>query len=61
MAVPRLRYSFTEGIELVPPHSRLTKQAEAEALWQLKARSFSQVGKELGTSVRLCGGFWKGK
>jgi len=32
------------------PHSRLTKQAEAEALWQLKDRSFSQVRKELGIS-----------
>ena len=32
------------------PHSRLTKQAQAEALWQLKDRSFSQVRKELGVS-----------
>ena len=32
------------------PHSRLTKQAQAEALWQLKDRSFSQVSKELGIS-----------
>jgi len=43
-------YSFTEGVELVCPHSRLTKQAETEALWQLKDRSFSQVRKELGVS-----------
>jgi transposase len=42
------RHSFTGGMELVHPHSRLTKQAEAEALWQLKDRSFSQVKKELG-------------
>jgi transposase len=27
--------------------SRLTRQAEAEALWQLKDRSFSQVKREL--------------
>jgi len=26
-------YSFTEGVEVVRPHSRLTRQAEAEALW----------------------------
>ena len=43
-------YSFTEGVELVRSHSRLTRQAEAEALWQLKDRSFSQVSKELGIS-----------
>jgi len=43
-------YSFTGGMELVHFHSRLTKQAEAEALWQLKDRSFSQVRKELGIS-----------
>jgi len=43
-------YSFSEGVELVRPHSRLTRQAEAEALWQLKYLSFSQVRKELGIS-----------
>ena len=43
-------YSFTEGVELVRPYSRLTKQAEAEALWQLKDRSFNQVRRELGIS-----------
>jgi len=43
-------YSFTGGKELMRRHSRLTKQAEAEALWQLKERSFSQVRKELGIS-----------
>ena len=32
------------------PHSRLTKQAEAEALWQLKDRSFRKVNSELGIS-----------
>ncbi|TET41688.1 MAG: transposase, partial [Dehalococcoidia bacterium] len=43
-------HSFTGGRELMHPHSRLTKQAQAEALWQLKDRSFSQVRKELGIS-----------
>ncbi len=32
------------------PHSRLSKQAEAEALWQTRRLSFSQVKKELGIS-----------
>jgi len=35
---------------LVQPRSRLTKQAETEALWQLKDRSFSQVTRELRVS-----------
>jgi len=30
------------------PRSRLTRQAEAKALWQLKDRNFSQVRRELG-------------
>jgi len=42
--------SFTEGVELMRPHSRLTRQAEAEALWHLRSLSFSQVSKELGIS-----------
>ncbi len=41
-------HTFTEGRELVRPRSRLTRQAEAEALWQLKDRNFSQVTRELG-------------
>jgi len=41
-------HTFTEGRELVRSRSRLTRPAEAEALWQLKDRSFSQVTKELG-------------
>ena len=41
-------YSFTGGAELVRSHSRLTRQAEAEALWQLRDRSFNQVKRELG-------------
>ena len=43
-------YSFSEGVELVRLHSRLTRQAEVEALWQLKDGSFSRVSKELGIS-----------
>lgn len=43
-------YSFTEGVELVRPHSRLSRQAEAEALWQTRYLSFSQVRQELGIS-----------
>ena len=31
-------------------YSRLTKQAEVEALWQLKDRGFTQVRRELGIS-----------
>ena len=42
------RHTFTEGRELVRSRSRLTRQAEAEALWQLKERNFSQVRRELG-------------
>ncbi len=40
--------TFAEGKELVRSRSRLTRQAEAEALWQLKDRNFSQVTRELG-------------
>ncbi len=40
--------SFTDGVGLLRPYSRITKQAEIEALWQLKDRSFSQVRRELG-------------
>jgi len=38
---------------LVWPHSKLTRQAEQEALWQLKDRSFSQVKRELGVSYSI--------
>jgi transposase len=41
-------HTFTEGKQLVRSRSRLTRQAEAEALWQLKERNFSQVTRELG-------------
>ena len=34
-------------------HSRLTRQAEVEALWQLKDGSFSRVSKELGISYNI--------
>jgi len=40
--------SFNDGAELLRPYSRITKQAETEALWQLRDRSFSQVRRELG-------------
>lgn len=44
------RHTFTPGKELVRPRSRLTRQAEAEALWQLRHMSFSQMRRELGIS-----------
>ena len=34
-------HTFTEGKQLVRPRSRLTRQAEAEVLWQLRDRNFS--------------------
>jgi len=40
--------TFAEGKGLVRSRSRLTRPAEAEALWQLKDRNFSQVTRELG-------------
>jgi transposase len=43
-------HSFNDGAELLRPYSRMTKQAEQEALWQLKERSFSQVKRDLGVS-----------
>jgi transposase len=43
-------HTFVEGKELVRDRSRLTRPAEAEALWQLRDRSFSQVTRELGVS-----------
>jgi transposase len=43
-------HSFNDGAELLRPYSRITKQAEQEALWQLKDRSFSQVKRDLGMS-----------
>lgn len=42
------RRTFAEGRQLVRSRSRLTREAEAEALWQLKDRNFSQVSRELG-------------
>jgi transposase len=42
------KHTFAEGRELVQSRSRLTRPAEAEALWQLKDRNFSQVTRELG-------------
>jgi len=42
------KHTFNEGRGLVGLRSRLTRPAEAEALWQLKDRNFSQVTRELG-------------
>lgn len=42
------KHTFAEGRELVRSRSRLTRSAEAGALWQLKDRNFSQVRRELG-------------
>ena len=49
----RLKYcdckrTSAEGRDLVRSRSRLTRQAETEALWQLRERNFSQVRRELG-------------
>ena len=47
--------SFNGSAQLLRPYARMTKQAEQEALWQLKDRSFSQVKRDLGvnyTSLR---------
>jgi len=50
-------HTFAESRELVRPRSRLTRQAETEALWQLRDRNFSQVRRDLevgyGTLCRL--------
>ena len=43
-------HAFNDGAELLRPYSRITRQAEAEVLWQLRERSFSQVRRELGVS-----------
>jgi transposase len=44
------KHTFSEGRDLIRPHSRITKVAEVEVLWQLKDRSFAQVGRDLGIS-----------
>ena len=44
------KHTFSEGRDLIKPHSRITKVAEVEALWQLKDRSFAQVRRDLGIS-----------
>ena len=44
------KHTFSEGRNLIRPHSRITKGAEVEALWQLKDRSFAQVRRDLGIS-----------
>ena len=40
--------SFSDGAELLRTYSRITRQAEAEVLWQLRKRSFSHIRRELG-------------
>jgi transposase len=40
--------TFAQGRELLRSRSRLTRQAEAKAWWQLKDRNFSQMRRELG-------------
>jgi len=40
--------SFTGEDRLARRYSRLTRKGEGEALWQLRAQSFAQVGRELG-------------
>jgi len=44
------RHTFTLGKKLAEPRSRLTRQAEAEALWQLRHMSFSQLKRKIGIS-----------
>ncbi len=44
--------SFSAERDLLRPYSRITKQAQTEALWQLRDHSFSQVKRELGV------GYW---
>ena len=45
-------HSFTEGASLVRPYSRMSRQAEGEALYELREHSFSQVGKEAGGELQ---------
>jgi len=42
------KHTFDENNNLVQPNSRMTRQAQQEALWQLRDRSFSQVRREPG-------------
>lgn len=43
--------TFAEGRDLVRSRSRLTRQAETEALWQLRERNFSQVRARAGSRL----------
>lgn len=42
--------SFTQTLPLLRPYSRLTRMAEAQALWELQEGSFSRVRRRLGVS-----------
>ena len=46
-------HCFNNGAELLLSYSRITRQAEAEALWQLKDRGFSQVEREPGVGYGI--------
>ncbi len=41
---------FNEGLDMLRRYSRMTRQGEQEALWQLRQQSFSQVRRELGVA-----------
>jgi len=43
-------HSFDDGAELLRPYSRITKQAEQEALWQLKDQALARYKRDLGVS-----------
>ena len=40
--------SFNGSVQLLRSYSKMIKQTEQEALWQLKYRSFGQVKREMG-------------
>ena len=42
--------TFTPGLPFLHPHSRMTKNLEMNALFELRQQSFSQVGQKLGIS-----------
>lgn len=48
-------HTFIEGKQLARSRSRLTRQAEAEALWQLSDRNFSQVTRKPGIPMESGG------
>ncbi len=42
--------SFTQALPVLQPYSRLTRMAQAQALWELREGSFSRVRRRLGVS-----------